>query len=99
MQSDFRGYLERVWVFFPFFFQESSGGCIQWGHGAAWDGSSPLHHELQGSGTSSPNALDSMAPKGVPVQRWVYLSARNAVQKAPLKSREWGKQPGKEAQK
>lgn len=29
MQSDFRGYLERVWVFFPFFFQESSGGCIQ----------------------------------------------------------------------
>ena len=57
------------------------------------------HHELQCSGTSSPNALDSMAPKEVPVQRWVYLSARNAVQKAPLKSREWGKQPGKEARK
>lgn len=47
--------------------------------------------------TDSP--LDSMAPKGVPVQRWVYLSACNAVQKAPLKSREWGKQPGKEARK
>lgn len=80
---------------FLFFFHESSRECMQWGQGAAWDRSISLHRELQGSGMSSLNALDSMTPEGAPAEWWIYLSACNAVQKASLKSREWRKQPRK----